>query len=257
MLDWSQPIQVALDRAPGPVTFFFRDDDVGWSDKRLDRLLDQFEYHQLPLDLAVIPDTVGNALAAVLRARVRAMPGLLGLHQHGYSHANHEQVGRKCEFGVSRSARQQYRDLEQGQQRLQYYLGPLLIDPIFTPPWNRCTQTTVDNLLALGFAVLSRDKTAQALSLKDLAELPISVDWVQRRAGSRLAIAEIVEQLVHSIVSAKPVGIMLHHAIMEENDMQQLDTLLALLSQHPKSRFRLMRELAGASVITPQPVFLQ
>ena len=39
------------------------------------------------------------------------------------------------------------------------------VDPIFTPPWNRCTQATADCLAMLGYRVLSRDATASRLRL--------------------------------------------------------------------------------------------
>lgn len=34
------------------------------------------------------------------------------------------------------------------------------VEPIFTPPWNRCTEQTAAALANLGFQVLSRDHTA-------------------------------------------------------------------------------------------------
>ena len=40
--DWLDPLRRALDASPAPATFFFRDDDVGWSDDRLFSLLDLF-----------------------------------------------------------------------------------------------------------------------------------------------------------------------------------------------------------------------
>jgi hypothetical protein len=39
---WLAPLREALDAAPAPVTFFFRDDDAGWRDDRLEALLDVF-----------------------------------------------------------------------------------------------------------------------------------------------------------------------------------------------------------------------
>jgi hypothetical protein len=249
MHQWINPVAIALEQMPQPIPFFFRDDGVGWADERLYQLLDRFALYQLPLDLAVIPDTVGSALASVLREYLRFTNGSLGLHQHGYKHVNYESTGQKCEFGSSRGAPIQYRDLQQGQQRLNYYLGPR-VDPIFTPPWNCCTETTVVSLLALGFDVLSRNNTAKPLLLRELTELPVSVEWKQHSGVSRIAINEFAQQLVQAINSAKPVGILLQHAIMDESDMQQLDTLLTLLSQHPHAHCQLMRDMAGLAAIS-------
>ena len=104
MTAWLDPVREALDRAPAPVTLFFRDDDAGWRDDRLLALLDRFDDVCLPIDLALIPSEIGPESAAALASRVDSSGGRLGLHQHGFAHANHEPEGRKCEFGPSRSA---------------------------------------------------------------------------------------------------------------------------------------------------------
>src|SRR4051794_35799746 len=87
---WLAPLTAALDAAPEPVDVFFRDDDGGWEDDRLLTLLDLFAGLGLPLDVAVIPQALSPAAAAQLRRRVDAQPELVGLHQHGFAHANHE-----------------------------------------------------------------------------------------------------------------------------------------------------------------------
>ena len=55
MTGWLDPLRAALDAREEPVTFFFRDDDAGWDDPALEALLDVFEPHGLPLDVAAIP----------------------------------------------------------------------------------------------------------------------------------------------------------------------------------------------------------
>ena len=52
-----------------------------------------------------------------------------------------------------------------------------LIEPVFTPPWNRCTAVTAEVLADAGFAVLSRDSTATPLPDARVAEVPVTVDW--------------------------------------------------------------------------------
>ena len=49
-------------------------------------------------------------LAGELSARSEAT-GLVGMHQHGYAHANHEPEGRKCEFGPRRPPSAQLADI--------------------------------------------------------------------------------------------------------------------------------------------------
>ena len=55
--------------------------------------------------------------------------------------------GRKCEFGESRSRELQHADIAAGKELLSDLLGPIT-DPIFTPPWNRCTASTAALLTA-------------------------------------------------------------------------------------------------------------
>ncbi len=195
MVRWLDPVAEALDAAPAAVRVFFRDDDAGWSDDRLRVLLDRFAAHGLPLDLAVIPKALRGSLARELRARAGDR---LALHQHGLAHANHEPEGRKFEFGPSRSRDAQRADIEAGRELLFERLGEL-VQPIFTPPWNRCTAETGEVLVELGFTALSRDRTAGRLGLPGLAELPIDVDWFATRRGRPLGREAVGAQLAAAV----------------------------------------------------------
>jgi hypothetical protein len=233
MMRWLDPVEQQLDAAPAPVDVFFRDDDAGWRDDLLVPLLDLFGEHALPLDLAVIPAALGERTAAELRARAGPR---LGLHQHGFAHRNHEPDGRKHEFGPSRPHADQRRDIEAGAARLEALLGDAP-EPIFTPPWNRCTEVTGRCLLELGFAVLSRESRATPLNLNGLRELPVSVDWI------RFAPAELAQRLAAAIRAPGPVGVMLHHAVMDAADRARAGELLALVAAHPHARAKRIREL--------------
>jgi predicted deacetylase len=234
VMQWLAPVHRALDAAPADVELFFRDDDAGWDDDRLLDLLDLFDRHALPLDLAVIPAALGRGLAAELCARAGER---LGLHQHGFAHRNHERKGRRYEFGPSRTQDSQLRDIEAGAERLAARLGDV-VDPIFTPPWNRCTATTGRCLLKLGFRVLSRESRAEPLGVGGLSELPVAIDWV------RLAPHDIAARLAAAIDHGGPVGVMFHHAEMDRADRQRAGELLKVLAAHPRSRPRPMRMLA-------------
>jgi predicted deacetylase len=222
MVRWLDPVAEALDSAD--VQVFFRDDDAGWSDDRLLALLGRFNDHGLPLDLAVIPRALRVSLARELRARARER---LALHQHGLAHANHEPDGRKYEFGPSRSREAQRADIAAGRDLLAERLGGV-VQPIFTPPWNRCTAETGECLAELGFTVLSRESRAEPLGVPGLRELPVHIDW------SRLAPAELARRLAAAVVPGEPVGVMFHHAEMDEAEMARADELLALLARHPR-----------------------
>jgi peptidoglycan/xylan/chitin deacetylase (PgdA/CDA1 family) len=225
-------LESALDEAPAPVEVFFRDDDAGWGDAELLRLADLFAGHGLPLDLAVIPAELTPGLAAALRDRP------LGLHQHGYAHLNHQREGRKCEFGSDRSRAQQEADILRGRERLRELLGDRL-DPFFTPPWNRCTRDTGEALVALGFAALSREHRAEPLGL--LPEVPVHLDVV------RLSPDELDERFAGFVRNGGPVGVMFHHAVMEDDDFARADALLALLAGHRNVAPRNLAELVRAA----------
>ena len=217
----------SLDATTEPVEVFFRDDDAGWGDERLLELIDRFNEHSLPLDLAVIP----AALTGELAERLRALP--VGLHQHGFAHTNHQVEGRKCEFGPARSRSQQFENIAAGQAKLQELLGSRL-DPFFTPPWNRCTADTGSVLVELGFALLSRESKAEPLGV--IPELPVHLDV------ARLSAQELDSRFA-ALVGGGPIGVMFHHAVMEPSDMASASELLARLAGHERVVARSMADL--------------
>lgn len=242
--DGLDPLRAALDAAPVPIDFFLRDDDAGWNDPRLFALLDCTAHAGVPIDLAVIPQATSAALATALCAHKAAAPRLIGLHQHGFAHVNHESEGRKCEFGAARSVDAQLDDLIGGRERLlELFSGGL--DPFFTPPWNRCGEATPVLLAELGFAALSRSRGAPLQSA--LPELPVDVDWCKHRRPGGEGIARIAAELAQRVAAGGPVGLMLHHAVMDDDDLRLLSTLFAQTTGHAQARWRPMRELLGSA----------
>jgi hypothetical protein len=240
MSNWLDPLRTALDQSPEPLTFFFRDDDAGWGDERLFKLLDLFANHDMPIDLAVIPQALTPLLAQKIRERIETRGERIGIHQHGFAHRNHEPEGRKCEFGPARGRAEQQRDIESGKCFLAELFGPI-VQPIFTPPWNRCTTVTGDCLVRLGVRILSRDHTAKALGVSGLAELPVRVDWFAKRKGSRLSLNEVGVLIADAVKQSSPIGIMFHHAVMDAGERQAAGELLALLAEHIQARCELMQ----------------
>jgi predicted deacetylase len=240
--NWLDPLRQTLDEAPGSISFFFRDDDAGWEDAWLFELLDVFADYNVPIDLAVIPKSISNSTAKELRRLIEERPENTSVHQHGYAHVNHEQTGRKCEFGDSRSSELQRADIAAGKALLNDLLGPIT-ESIFTPPWNRCTPATATSLRREGFTLLSRDITATQFNTPGLIELPVSIDWFGHRKGVRLTPDEIGESLSKAASAQAPVGVMLHHALVDDEERQRIGELLKLLSSHPQVNCRLMRDL--------------
>ena len=249
MTGWLEPLHDALDARSAPVWFFFRDDDAGWDDTALEALLDVFEPHGLPLDVAAIPLAATSRTVEVITARQTSGRNDLRVHQHGLAHVNHEAVGRKCEFGVSRSPDQQRDDLAAGRDVLRGLFGD--VPAIFTPPWNRCAPWTGEVLRDLGFAVLSRDVSAGRAGVPGLAELPISVDWFAKRKKVPLDRTARGELLAEMAGGPGPVGLMLHHQVMSAQDRTEVGELLALVDAHPEASAAHLDRLAQSLVPRP------
>jgi len=240
--DGLERLRAALGARTAPVSMFVRDDDAGWDDARLVALLDCCADLGVPLDLAVIPQACTQALAELLCRRLDAAPDRLGVHQHGFAHANHETVGRRCEFGPARSLTAQRDDLQRGRGRLQQLFGDRL-DALFTPPWNRCDAGTPGLLAELGYAALSRDRGARPHQHL-LPELSVDVDWCRLRREGADAPAPLADALAAALADAvRPVGLMLHHAQMDDTDLALLKPMLRLLGDHAALRLRPMRAL--------------
>ena len=204
----------------------------------------------------MIPQSISPELLSLIRPRLKRLPQLLNVHQHGYTHANHELIGRRCEFGNSRSAAEQLTDIRAGKLLFERSFGGSPVS-VFTPPWNRCTATTANCLREAGFQVLSRDSTATPLQVPGLFELPISIDWFAKHKGERISFAELgaciavgaqasSPALMGQQLSRGPVGIMLHHELMNEFDFDHLHNLLALLSTHQNATCLLMKDISVA-----------
>jgi peptidoglycan/xylan/chitin deacetylase (PgdA/CDA1 family) len=244
---WLDPLRAVLDERARPVWFFFRDDDAGWGDDELETLLDVFEPHGLPLDVAAIPAATTDATAHLLLGRRAEGRNDVIAHQHGLEHVNHEPEGRKCEFGVSRSPEQQSEDIARGREQLGALLGDL--PAVFTPPWNRCAPWTAEVLRDLGFAVLSRDVSAGRAGVPGLLELPVSVDWFGKRKKVPVDRAGRGDLLAQAAAGDAPVGVMLHHAVTSAEDFHDIGQLLALVAAHPAASAAHLDQLALSRVL--------
>lgn len=225
----------ALDRREEPLTLFFRDDDAGWDMPALDALLEILAEADCPIDLAAIPGGLDQPSANRLDTWRKVHPGI-GIHQHGFTHIDHEPEGRrKCEFGPARPVEAQCRDIAEGREMLAALLGET--DPIFTPPWNRCESETVSRLASLGFAAFSSDRIVAGTA--ELAQIPVAFDWDRQRREGRLEPA-LAEALA---AASAPFGVMFHHATLDMCELARIREFLAVLSVHQSVRCVSMRSL--------------
>ena len=244
MSAWLTPLEATLEAIESPCPFFFRDDDAGWDDTALMALLDEFEAAGVTVDVAAIPQALTPDAGRLLAARLDS--GTVRVHQHGYAHVNHETSGRKCEFGPSRSTAEQTVDICAGRARLEEVLMRE-VDPVFTPPWNRCSADTADAVLSAGHVVLSRDHTAGLLRRTGLAEVPVTVDWSAMRKGVPLSPADRGRSLAAAVSSGGPVGVMLHHTVHAAEDRAEVRRLLDLVAASPAAMVTSILEVARSS----------
>jgi hypothetical protein len=233
---WLAPVHESLSVHETEVRIFFRNDDAGIANKRLYSLLNIFEKYSIPIDLAAIPTEFTNGSTEDLKSRICNSNGLFSIHQHGFSHANHETTGRKYEFGCSRSKAEQLADISEGKKILQTAFGEI-VQPIFTPPWNRCTNATTEVLRELNFQILSRELNAETLELNQLKEIPVSIDWFAKRKGIYLTKSQIGAMIAEKIAVGTAFGIMLHHAEMDELEREYFEQLCCVFADFKQVKF--------------------
>lgn len=208
---------------------FFRNDDVDVVEDNLIELLDVFGGAGVPLSLAIIPARLTDDAIRSIGDYLDRFPYLFEPHQHGFQHVNHELTGRKCEFGPSRTYAQQRADITAGHRLLKQAFGPHLA-PIFTPPWNRCTRETFAVLDEIDFRILSRDRSEAPIRGYRLRETSVTLDIFSWKHGPRLRPADaIARDLCDQLRSGDPVGIMLHHKVMNREAFQLIRQILGIL----------------------------
>ena len=243
--------------ATRPVKVFFRDDDGGWADSQLDKMCSWFKDRRLPLDIAVIPQEMDNDSVSLISKWINDKQSAIRIHQHGYTHVNHQLEGRGCEFGSDRDYQQQYNDIFHGDEILKHHFGNT-VDSVFTPPWNRCTDDTVAALTKCGFKYISRIAGSAPLTGlpsdgPGIRALDVDVDWLKKRKGERLddqALAAYTFQMFESGISDRAtadidydcIGVMLHHEHTHDNEYRLLDELVSVIRESGKATFCSMIE---------------
>ena len=237
-MNWSELQQrLAASRA---VNVFFRDDDVDEDETTLRRMLAIFAQKNVPVICGVIPAKLTNECVKLLAK----FPTTTEIVQHGWQHVNHELTGRKCEFGSSRSFDEQCADIARGQARLHEAFGNHWF-PAFIPPWNRCTPQTYQALEQLGFRVLSQLRSdAPLITGFAWQEVSVTLDLYRWKDGATLKPqAELLQAIAQQFMQPQPIGIMLHHKVMNDEAFLFLEQLLEVLRQSSKVRFHTFESL--------------
>jgi len=221
---------------------WLRDDDAVEPTDALDSLLAITRQSSVPLTIAVIPASSGEALATRLSLENHVLVAV-----HGWSHANHAgQNEKKQELGHHRPAAVVLGELRDGLVTLQDRYGPRLL-PMLVPPWNRISEDLVSQLGGRGFDVLSVFGRAKAGSPIRLLNTHVDVVNTRGQRGNRLH-ADLVGELVAQLQARfagddEPVGILTHHLVHGASEWEFLARLFKETRGHPGAIWMSARDL--------------
>lgn len=228
-------IDTGIDQSTTTPEIFFRADDIGYPSKQFSQMIDSFKTSSLPLCLATVPAWLNRERFTELRRITGTSDKQWCWHQHGHVHHNFETAGKKQEFGPARDQQQIYTSLARGQQQLNA-ISDTIWHPVFTPPWNRCSEDTLKALQELGFKAVSRSKgaTPRAVSLVDFQ---VNVDLHTRKEVSAMQGFENLLKEIETSIASGLCGFMLHHPRMNRRSLEFLDILLQVLKSKREIRF--------------------
>lgn len=219
-----QTVEEGCTNADGAVHVFFRADDIGVPGVAFTRMVELFNQFEMPLCLAVVPTWLSRPRYATLR-KSTGNSKLFCWHQHGWLHRNHQLSGKKGEFGEDRPKMRLRADLINGKNRCEALLEDDFY-PVFTPPWNRCSEATLELLRELGFTAISRSAGASPAAITGLPDFQVNVDLHTRKEKKAAdCLAALLGELRRGLASGQ-VGIMLHHQRMNNNGFLLLSKLL-------------------------------
>jgi len=225
--------------------FWIRDDDATRMSPEFERLLTLQKKYSLPMAISVIPKWCGLQLPNIIRDR----PDMIVL-QHGWSHENHAgQPGQHSEFGANRTAGEVREELAMGRTRLEILYGDQFI-PGFVPPWNHIAPVHMPLFKDYQF-ISGRNCMEGAVEMKTLHVHLDVLRWGDRPRfrGKRKIIRELCKELRRRRENGKntPLGIQLHHLVMDRASWRFTDQLLGTLAAHSAAQFLDVRQAVLAS----------
>jgi hypothetical protein len=223
------------------VLVWWRDDDAGRHDARLDRLLELAGAGGWPLGLAVVPAWLDAATAR----RILAAPTVHAL-QHGWAHENHAASGaRSIELGGTIDLATCRTALGEGAARLRSaFAGRFL--PVMVPPWNRIDPPCLEMLAPLGFRGLSSFADDARGTALGLVQVNTHVDLVDWRGGRRMKPLAKLRGEVDALLAQpgrRVIGFLSHHLEMGLDDMARMRQLLAYVDGLERCRWAALPSL--------------
>lgn len=215
--------------------FWWRDDDAIDDSPSLQRLLDLSDRREIPILLAVIPNSARSALADVI-----SRTEYVDIAQHGCNHENNAAVGeKKVELGGRQSDSEILEALKTAQSSLRDLFSGQVTD-ILVPPWNRIRETLIPHLPELGFFRLSRYRSKSEADVPNVSLIDTEIDIIDWR-GSRgfLGEGEVISQMTNRLIERRdrrlsgPMGILTHHLVHDDACWAFMERLGSVLGEHP------------------------
>ncbi len=248
---WRERLDEAALRmaSSGLPPLFFRADDIGAASKAFDSLCRIFRFHQVPLAMAVVPAWLSDARQEKLFLAAPMDEDLWHWHQHGWRHMNWQKRGKRCEFGSDRAADRQNEDILQGRNKMERIFGSYFV-PVFTPPWNRFSSTTLRSLIKLNFKGISAsDSFPPGIKFRyEIRNFPARLDLHIRKAKDPAEDFSMLLDQFSGLTKMKgPSGIMIHHQRMTPFAFEFLDRMLYNLKHIIKAEFCGFKEMLNST----------
>ena len=219
---------------------YIRDDDVFRLDKTFLKVFRLFKKYKIPLIYAVIPKSTTKELVAFLNKEKKKNPGLLDIVQHGWSHTNHSKgISPKFEFGKTRSARQQKKDIVRGYGKMLKLFGSNFT-PAFVPPYHGYDQTTLSLINKLNIPLFSAGRHT-GCKYRKFKELPTPFSLNDHDKDGRyvfLGTRALIKKFPKILLGpGKFIGILFHHyTLRQSKDFKGLEDILKYLSTLRKNK---------------------
>jgi peptidoglycan/xylan/chitin deacetylase (PgdA/CDA1 family) len=200
-------------------------------------MIDLFRKHQVPLHMAVTPAWLTHSRWKTLK-KWTGGDDLFCWHQHGWRHVNHQESGKKGEFGTDRTKIEKKADLTKGRAKLKSIMGDDF-KLFFTPPWNRFDSETAKALVELGYKAVSRSNGEQKkVPLpSSLPDIFINVDLHTRTEINPAQSWNALLSEFETAIKTGRVGVMLHHQRMNGVAFEFLGEILTRTQAMVLKRF--------------------
>jgi hypothetical protein len=205
------------------VQLFIRNDDVWTLDKSFRFFFNAALKRRLPVVHAVIPGKMDQGLIRFLCKAKEKNSELVDIVQHGWMHTNHsESVGKKYEFGATRSLKLQHEDIKKGVKQMRLAFGDLFT-PVFVPPFHGYDQKTLAVIRKEKFWALSAGNNIQDKKMP-LVNFPATISFSQYDTNGTISIhgaGQMLKMLLKSATSRALSGIVMHHSDFKEASSQK------------------------------------